>query len=84
MFLKTLSEYLQLVKVIPSVGHEILNGLTEILSVSLYFMFKLKNIFTFIKKLWNSRSCQLVLGAGAMTMANLKSITATNLGKYLI
>ena len=31
-------------------------------------------------QLWNSRSCQLVLGAGAMTTASLKTITASNLG----
>jgi len=61
MFLKMLQEYMQCVEEIPTLGHDMLNSLTEIL------------------KLWNSRTCQLVLGAGAMTMANLKSITATNL-----
>lgn len=31
-------------------------------------------------RLFNSRSCQLVLGAGALQSAGLKTITATNLG----
>lgn len=38
MFLKTLDEYLHIVKLIPSVGHEILNGLTEILSVIFFLI----------------------------------------------
>lgn len=34
--------------------------------------------------MFNSRTCQLVLGAGAMQVRNLKSITAKHLGKLNI
>ena len=56
---------------------EYLQCVYEIPSLS----YDMLNRITEILKLWTSRACQLVLGAGAMAMANLKSITATNLGK---
>ena len=34
-------------------------------------------------KAFNSRTCQVVLGAGAMRSAGLKNITARHLGAYL-
>lgn len=34
-------------------------------------------------KSFNSRTCQVVLGAGAMRSAGLKNITARHLGMYL-
>lgn len=32
---------------------------------------------------FNSRTCQVVLGAGAMRSAGLKNITAKHLGRYI-
>lgn len=35
-------------------------------------------------KAWNSRTCQVVLGAGAMRSAGLKNITAKHLGEWAV
>ena len=35
-------------------------------------------------KMFNSRTCQLILGAGALQLVGLKTITTKNLGELMI
>jgi vacuolar protein sorting-associated protein 54 len=61
MFLKSLTDYVQCAKNVPSLTPEILNRIYEFL------------------KLFNSRTCQLILGSGALRSAGLQSVTAKHI-----
>jgi len=40
--------------------------------------------FRFPLKMFNSRTCQLILGAGALHLVGLKNINTKNLGLFLV
>ena len=68
-----------------SATQEVLNILTDYLKVivnlSLLTTDAMSRIIEFLKA-FNSRTCQVVLGAGAMRSAGLKNITAKHLGMF--
>jgi vacuolar protein sorting-associated protein 54 len=74
-------EYLTLMVNLPSLDMECMSRLVEFLKVSFlpYIFLKLLNN---IGQAFNSRTCQVVLGAGAMRSAGLRNITARHLGEY--
>ena len=48
----------------------------------LYFVIAVFRAHSFVFQMFNSRTCQLVLGAGALQLVGLKTITAKHLGVY--
>jgi vacuolar protein sorting-associated protein 54 len=54
-----------------------------IINLSMLTTDTMSRVIEFLKA-WNSRTCQVVLGAGAMRSAGLKNITAKHLGMVLL
>jgi vacuolar protein sorting-associated protein 54 len=59
----------------------LLDYLKVIINLSMLTTDTMGRIIEFLKA-FNSRTCQVVLGAGAMRSAGLKNITAKHLGMY--
>lgn len=80
LILKMFEDYLKCVFNLENMTLEIMQKLVELLKVSEKALKLLWDAFTDIcLKLFNSRVCQVILGAGAMRSAGLKNITAKHL-----
>lgn len=78
--LKLLADYLTIVVNLELVVMDVMSRIIEFLKVSPRI---LRQVFIAHEQSFNSRTCQVVLGAGAMRSAGLKNITAKHLGKSL-
>jgi len=56
--------------------------LLKVCSGHFCFDFRLRVFSISLSQMFNSRTCQLVLGAGALQLVGLKTITAKHLGIY--
>jgi vacuolar protein sorting-associated protein 54 len=78
MVLKSVREYFRILQLLPTLDSDVLQRIIEILKViTVDFTHHLYSHHD--NKLFNSRTCQLVLGGGAIQMMNFKTITAKHL-----
>ena len=92
--LKGLATYKKLIVQVPSLAQEPVRRMADLIKVCslrlvvVVFFFALVLAMRPMRQLillqfFNSKSCQLVLGAGALSVAGLKSITPKHLGEHL-
>lgn len=77
-----LQDYANVVVSLDVIVSDVMNRIVEYLKVSLVAESS-RRILSTVLQSFNSRTCQVVLGAGAMRSAGLKNITAKHLGKQV-
>lgn len=83
LIIKMFEEYLRCIGNLEGMATDIMQKLVELLKVaddSMIYVAIIKPLRYFLQ-LFNSRVCQVILGAGAMRSAGLKNISAKHLGK---
>lgn len=76
---EALEDYLKIVINLPLLSTDVMSRIIEFLKVGPIWMCSLTNTERDLLQQYNSRVCQMVLGAGAMRSAGLKNITAKHL-----
>jgi vacuolar protein sorting-associated protein 54 len=74
LFIKAMHDYIQVAKNVPSLTTDVLHRLFDLLKVLSKLL---------MTQMVNSKTCQMVLGAGALKSAGLKNITAKHIGNLI-